>query len=134
MSIKYKSGYKYQLVEEAREHTPILGLEIKTEYVSLYRDGLMVFRKGYAWDGASGPTLDTKSSMRASLVHDGFYQLMRLELLPILYREKVDQLFHRMCIDDGMDPFRAWYWYKAVRLFAGESAQKHTARPILTAP
>jgi hypothetical protein len=33
--------------------------------------------KGYAWNGPSGPTLDTRNFMRGSLVHDALYQLMR---------------------------------------------------------
>ena len=33
---------------------------------------------GYAWDGASGPTVDTRGSFEAALVHDVLYQCMRL--------------------------------------------------------
>ena len=36
--------------------------------------GHIIVRKGYCWDGPSGPTLDTEDAMRASMFHDVLYQ------------------------------------------------------------
>ena len=46
----------------------------------------MIVEKDYAWDGPSGPTIDTSNSMRASLVHDVLYQAMREEGLAYEFR------------------------------------------------
>lgn len=117
--IHFARGYAYQL------RAPyVTQLEIRpphgcgTEWITLDVDGNLTIRAGYAWDGASGPTIDSKSSMRASLVHDSLYQLQRLGLLDGSFREAADNIFHRMCREDGMFGPRAWLWYHAVRIFA----------------
>ena len=45
-----------------------------------------------AGDGPSGPAIDTKNFMRASLVHDALYQLMRLGTLDKSRRQYADRL------------------------------------------
>jgi hypothetical protein len=62
--IAYKSGYKYQLVEDYTLKTSIIGLAVVTQFINLTTDGLLTIFKGYCYDGASGPTVDTKTSMR----------------------------------------------------------------------
>lgn len=71
----------------------------------------------YAWDGASGPTWDSPSSMRGSLVHDALTQLVRLGLLSIKFKPSIDLLFHDILLSDGMSPLRAEIWYAGVKLF-----------------
>ena len=72
--ISYKSGYKYQLYED---YAVMIGMippdDVVTDYIELNSDGLLTIRKGYAWDGPSGPTIDTLNFMRGSLVHDALY-------------------------------------------------------------
>ncbi len=132
--IYYKKGYKYQLYETYTVFINIvLPDPIITDYVQL-KDGYLIISKGYAWDGASGPTIDTKSSMRGALVHDALYQLMRLGLLPISYRPKADDLLHDICVEDGMWHFRAEGWEEAVSLFAAGAARYGTEQEILAAP
>ena len=80
----------------------------------------IVIKKGYAWDGASGPTFDTCASFRASLVHDALYQCMRLGYVTQDSRGGVDRLFRDMLGDMG--PVRRGLWYWAVRLFGRKSA------------
>ena len=50
--------------------------------MSLNESGCLQIAAGYAWDGASGPTIDTRNSMIASLVHDALYQLIREDNYP----------------------------------------------------
>jgi hypothetical protein len=133
--IKYKEGYKYQLAEDCtlviaiRPQKPIV-----TDWIMLSPNGLLIIRKGYAWDGASGPTIDTKSTMRGSLVHDALYQLMRMEMIPEACRIYADQLLHDICVEDGMWSIRANVWEKMVNWFAAGCAKAGTEKPIITAP
>lgn len=116
--------YKYKLVTEYRHPIDRSQLEwagaSPGTFVQIQGDEL-VLRKGYAWDGPSGPTWDTPSFMRGSLVHDGFYQLLREGVLHIKTRDYSDRLLVKICREDGMCRFRAWYVYWGVRLFGGLS-------------
>ena len=145
--MKYKTGYKYQLAENYRTTIPITGKTIKQGFISLTVTGILTLKKGYAWDGPSGPAIDTKNFMRASLVHDALYQLLRkrrLGLHPDTQRESdldhnawrgvADRLLQRMCIEDGMWKVRAWWVYKFVSVFGGPAADPSNEKKILTAP
>lgn len=131
--IAYKKGYKYQLVEE---HVHLLhGIfpDVSTSFARIEYDKLII-STGYAWDGASGPALDTLNFMRGSLVHDVLYQLMRVEALSSIYRKEADKELVRICREDGMSRFRAWGVYKAVRTFAARSATPEKVRKVYYAP
>jgi len=121
--------YKYQLMQPYTIDVGIKGYSTDTPYLRLEEDGMLEIKKGYAWDGPSGPTIDTLNFMRGSLVHDALYQLIRMEVLPFSLREHADMLLRRICREDGMSWFRAWYVYKAVQWFGGASARPGTERP-----
>lgn len=120
-------AYKYQLVDDYEIQvniTPPRDLIFK--FIVLTSQGKLYIKKNYAWDGPSGPTIDTKNFMRGSLVHDALYQLMRLgELDYKVYRQQADELLRDMCREDGMSSFRSWYVYQGVRLFG-----ERNARPV----
>jgi hypothetical protein len=132
--MKYREGYKYQLYADEEFRTGIFGKNIKTDFIELFANGVLICRKGYAWDGASGPTIDTKNSMRAALLHDAGYQLMREKLLSLDYKAYFDEEFYRILRADGMSWIRAWIWYNAVRDFGKSSTLPENDRPILEAP
>ncbi len=115
--------YKYQLMEDFIYVTEIRGFEVNLELIKLDADGNLTIIKYYAWDGASGPTRDSSCSMRASLVHDAFYQLMRMGIVSQDQVVPVDKLFRKILLKDGMGSFRAWYWYKGLRLANGKAAK-----------
>jgi hypothetical protein len=123
--IRYRQGtYKYQLRRPHVERTSLRPERtICTDWIALETDGTMTISSGYAWDGASGPTWDSKSSMRGSLVHDAAYQLLRMELLPPWFRVQADAEFRRICIEDGMFRWRAHAWHWAVRTLASGAAE-----------
>ena len=134
-TIRYRSGYKYQLAETYSVSVVIQPDEpIETEYIELSTDGALTIKAGYAWDGPSGPTVDTKSFMRGSLVHDALYQLMRNNHLPSSCRLDADQELHRICREDGMTRFRAWYILWGVRKGAGFAADPKSKKQTHTAP
>jgi hypothetical protein len=121
--------YKYQLMGLYKLQTGIKEYTVKTDYLQLDADGLLQISKGYAWDGPSGPTIDTLDFMRGSLVHDALYQLIRLKKLPFRYKAYADLLLKKMCLEDGMPNFRANYVYQAVKLFGGPSAKPGSEKP-----
>ena len=135
MILQYRAGYKYQT---AVRHVERISIKpetiISTEFLRLDPEGNLTIAAGYAWDGPSGPTIDTKSAMRGSLLHDSGYQLLRLGLLPQSTRGEWDALYEKCCIEDGMSRLRAWAHFKALRAFGGSSASPTSERPILTAP
>ena len=121
--------YKYQLMADYEWDVGIKGYDMENPYLKLTTTGLLTIRKSYAWDGPSGPTIDTLNFMRGSLVHDALYQLIRMEVIPYSYKDHADRLFQKMCIDDGMSKFRAWYVYYAVKFFGGSSAKPGSEKP-----
>lgn len=134
-SIAYKAGYKYQLAEAYSVHVSIYPSEtISTTFLRLMTNGVLWIGAGYAWDGRSGPTIDTPNFMRGSLVHDALYQLMRLGHLPLSNRERVDRLLQRICIEDGMWDLRAWWVYKGVATGGERAALPAAIKIVQRAP
>ena len=133
--IKYREGYKYQLVEDYTVKTSITPKQdvTKDEWILLKTDGTLTIKDGYAWDGPSGPTIDTKNFMRGSLIHDALYQLMREGLVDEGFFDAANEELRIACLQDGMCKFRAWYIYKGVSLFGKQFAKKQKAL-VITAP
>jgi len=131
--LQYVKGYKYQTLSEAVFVLPaeFSGLDAANDWIHLH-GCILTIRKGYAWNGASGPTFDTPNSMRASLLHDALYQLMAEELLPRQFKPHADSLFHAMLRNDGMSGIRAALWHRAVHRLGHQSTIRN--RDILVAP
>lgn len=88
---------------------------------------MIIIESGYAWDGPSGPTIDSVNFLAGSHGHDGLYQGMRTGELPQGVRPLADRLMRRVNLDCGMSRFRAWYTWKGVRLFAAAFAEPKSA-------
>lgn len=133
MKIRYKekSTYKYTLYEGVLFET---GIRVDRSFhigpLKMQLGGTLVISAGYSWDGPSGPTIDTKTFMRGSLIHDALYQLIREGVLSMPDRKRVDQILREICLEDGMARFRAWYVYQGVRKFGA----KHCRPDLRTAP
>ena len=120
--------YKYELLETYRILCPdyisvrFTGLNqypecIANEWFSFLptKEGVyLCAKKGYCWDGASGPTWDDKTNMRASLVHDCFWQAIDEKILGRLFIQPSNKFFKEILIEDGMWKFRANYYYWVV--------------------
>jgi hypothetical protein len=120
--------YKYQVMEDYTIQVDLKPVgKIRKEvagFVSLSAEGVLSIKKYYAWDGPSGPTIDTRDFMRGSLVHDALYQLMREKVLDHKkHRKRADEILRKICLEDGMCSVRAWYVYQALRIFAGSCAR-----------
>jgi hypothetical protein len=98
------------------------------------KGGRLTIKKGYAFDGPSGPTFDTKSFMRGSLVHDALYQLIREGKIDQSCRADADKLLRKICREDGMSWLRSRWVYHSVRMFGGAAARPSAIRKVETAP
>jgi hypothetical protein len=134
--IRYrKRKYKYQLHEDYSVDIGLKDMTCAGGFFILKTDGVLLIIAGYAWDGPSGPTFDTKDFMRGSLVHDVLYQAIRMGILPRDYKDYADMTLHNICMEDGMSPVRAAYVYEAVHLFASSSCVPGTdVTEIMEAP
>ena len=111
-------GYKYELSESESFVTGIrIPVGIQTKYIYMNTDGILSVKAGYAWDGPSGPAIDTKNFMRGSMAHDALYQLMRMGFLSKEYRGAADSFLRRICREDGMSAIRALWVFSGVRAF-----------------
>jgi hypothetical protein len=114
---KYVRHYKYRTTEEkvyeTRWNLP-RRRSVSTErgFVHLSGDGCLTIKCFYGWDGASGPTLDTPSTMFASLVHDALYQLLREGKLPPEYREKADLLLEIIMLRQYTGKHPSWHAFR----------------------
>lgn len=127
--------YKYQLLIPYSLDISIKGYVVDNEFFSLDESGRLTINALYAWDGPSGPTVDTPSFMRGSLVHDVLYQMIRLELLPAKLKEVADQILYDLCIEDGMWSVRAKWVLRAVDHYgAGSCIPGSDTKDVKTAP
>ena len=133
--IAFRDGYKYQLAETYALVVPVCpSVGVGNQWIDLTPQGMLTIQRGYAWDGPSGPTIDSPCFMRGSLVHDALYQIMRESLIPETYREVADRTLQRICREDGMTRLRAWWVYQGVRWGGHPAADPRYERPLITAP
>ncbi len=134
--IRYRSDYKYQLASEYKIRISIRpSTDIATDFIDLDTQGNLIVKNAYAWDGPSGPVWDTPENLRASLVHDALYQLMRLEELKSrTHRKAADEEFKRICKKDGVSKYWASVWFKGLRKLGGPAASPKNKRKIQRAP
>ncbi len=135
--MKYRKlkGWKYQLVEPFMIQLGFSPLDnIRTGFIVLGEDKMLLLARHYAWDGASGPCPDTPNIMKGALVHDALYQLIRLGLLGKNYRKQADMELKRICLESGMSQFWASVVYWACRLFAAKATQPQPQAPVYQIP
>lgn len=135
--IEYSEGFKYQLRKTCVITIPALRMYaglVSTRFITIGKGGRVVIKVGYAWDGASGPTIDTLSSMRCSLVHDVLYQLMRMGMIHENFRGMADELLCEIGQKDKMWVWRVHAWHKILEWAGKSSATKGNVKKIIKAP
>lgn len=132
--LAYYDGLKYETAEDFWIQTPIKGVFAQSPCgrVRLFTDGTLHIRKGFTWNGASGPTYDTKTSQRASLVHDALYYLMAEGGLDHKWRDEADEMLDQLGDQDGMFGWRTDIWQWFVDKFGGPASRRK--RKVLYAP
>jgi hypothetical protein len=134
--IRYRSEYKYQLSSDYSVAISIRpDQKIDTDFIVLTTRGTLKILRGYAWDGPSGPVPDTPDVMRASLIHDALYQLMRHEWLSSRkFRKAADEIFRQVCKEDGVSTVSANIFYKALRKFGKPATFPENKKVVHRAP
>jgi hypothetical protein len=135
--IAYKEipTFKYELVEPAQFLTGIKGSRAyKVPFAILHGNGVLCIQKGYRWDGMSGPGIDTRNSIRGSLLHDAGYQLLRETLLSPSQRRQFDRRFYEILREDQMLWPRAQLIYRTVQRFGDLYTGREEESPTLYAP
>lgn len=134
--LRYKQGYKFWVAED---YVLDIGERIRpvraggNSFVELSEAGVLTVRRGYAWDGASGPAIDTENWRTASLVHDALYQLIREGVLVMAHRKAADDLMRDILLGKGMWVVRVVLAHAAVRQF-GEIFMRNNPDAVLVAP
>ena len=105
-------------------------------YIYLSSGGRLTIFSGYAWNGPDGAIISTSHFMRASLVHDAIYQLIRRRAISEDFRLYADTLLKKMCRKDGISRLGAWWVYFAARTFGEMAAvpSEKKARNIIMEP
>lgn len=116
---EYRPGEEYKFILRAPYSLRTnlsCGELVGNEFVKLSPTGLLLMSEGYAWNGASGPAIDTVDFIRGSGAHDATYQLFRDGMLSMDQRQAADKLLHTLVLEDGMWKIRANWVYLGVRI------------------
>ena len=138
MPIRYQEGFRYVLHQphemDLSEYgfQPIIHARSGNAWVSIDEHSVLRIAATYAWDGDSGPARTTRASLRASLVHDALYQLIRIGALRSTEKHLADQVYRDILRENGMWLARVWWRAQALRLFGANALTRE--RPVLTAP
>lgn len=133
--IKFLKDIKYLLAETVSFQTDFLIYnDVHWRWLDLSITGLLTIRSGYGWDGPSGPVVDRKSNMRASLCHDALYQLMRQRRLPHEDWREADKEFAKLLKEDGAWALTIWVDMKGLAIAGGSAAKPKNARKCYSAP
>ncbi len=113
MKLYFKKGFKYQTSRPFSCSTGILPEKaVETDLIFLSLSGFLIIKANYAWDGPSGPMLDTDDMYIPSLIHDALYQLMRMGLLSLDHRKDIDRLFKKLIVVNAK---KGWKWFSKIR-------------------
>lgn len=147
--VGYRAGMKYQQTGDRATQTPWKGVpSFKRRFSRFDGDtGVLYIFDGFAWNGASGPTIDSDSSIWPSGEHDDFYgaiadgwgadqqaSLAAQAWQRWVLRRKVDVFFARRLVECGMSKWRAQAWLWGVRKFGASHAEPEGRDELLTAP
>lgn len=106
----------YRLTMPAQFYTGIFPAGIVVHgKCSLGPTGLLYCPVNSFWNGADD-AVDTDTNMRGSLGHDKLIDMVQAGKLPCNFvrKVKVDLLYFRLCLEDGMNIFRALYHFAAI--------------------
>lgn len=135
--MKYvKGNFKYILWESL--HVQLKWIRpkepISWRWISLSSDGLLIMKEGYPSDGPSGPTIDTKDTLRGAFVHDALCQLMRQGLLDVEWEKVAADEADEIWDASGMAEWRTEIWEAMLDTFGSFAVDPKNKWEILEAP
>ena len=131
----YTDGYRFQSSNQIAIQLDVNpNVYFNTDFISITLNGVLIIRKGYAWNGANKPAINTKNSVRATEIHDALYQAIRMGFLPKSYRDEADREMRKALREDGMSYLRARWWYRGVRVGGSPSASPKNRKKVLSCP
>jgi hypothetical protein len=114
--IYFSEGYSYKLLKPYSVKVPID--ENAEGRLLQLKDGVLTIEAGYTWDGVTeGP--DHRQDMRASLVHDALYELLRYNHLSKELVPKINAIYEKIALEDGEGGFRAEFMYRVENALGG---------------
>ena len=121
-----KYGGCFQLAKPVSFYTgfrPKDTVKSESGRLTLYPDGRLDISEGYVWDGVSGGP-NKKSWLKASLLHDALYQLMRERQIPHATWRRADMEYGAKLKKDG-----AWQATISMQLWILKKTGGKHARP-----
>ena len=135
--MKYTKGHNYKyksadtevlIVDEAfRPYTCM------TDFITL-KDCVLTIQPNFCWDGASGPTVDTKNTIVPSQGHDALAQLIREGHIPFEMWIYADKDLYKWLRERKMSSLRLWAWEFGLSKAKGSYAKPKTLKKVHYAP
>ncbi len=133
--MRYRRGYKYQLAEDVWLQTSFRPEKvIQGEWFELHADGNLRIKRGYAWDGASGPVADRDTNRTPSCGHDVLYQMLREGLLPFDLWRQADKDFVRWEDERGAWKITQKIDLAGLKIAGGKAAHPKSRKKVYEAP
>lgn len=130
-----KVGGSYQLTRDYRIRVALRpATDIVVPRLRLRSDGWLTISAGYCWDGTSGPVIDRRSNMRAGLVHDALYELMRKKVVHFARWREADAEFAKILREDKAWPVVIKIDLAGLRIANGKHAHPSKRKKRFTAP
>ena len=107
---------RYRLTEDFEFATYIRGNFYSRGTVE-FSKGKLSLKKGFTWDGPSGPAIDTANTLLASCVHDALYEIIDKGILYGNARLSADKIYRRLLKVNGVVWWRRMVHYIGLRLF-----------------
>ena len=125
--------YKYKMVHNYSVQLDFAPEEdIRWDYYTFSKRGVLMLYRGYMWDGVSGPMIDTKNTMRPGGIHDAGFRMIRRGHMPVSSKHNWDLAFKNTLKEDWAPKtifgnmwncIRAEYAYQGVNLFGASSCR-----------
>lgn len=100
---------------------------VQLDEITLEPNGTLTLNVSFAWNGGSGPALDTPDAMPGYAVHDALYRLIQEGRLDEAWRDQADLEMWKIHKENGVWSWRRAWQYAAVHWFGLEAARTRDA-------
>lgn len=113
MQVFYKEQqHHFRLLNDVDVATSIsLAHEFKTPYLAMSEAGHLKIKAGYRWSLPWYVYSHSPEWVKAVLVHDALYELIRLGVVTVQHKKQIDQLFVYLCKAAGVKRMGIFWVY-----------------------